>query len=274
MASFPVPRHSDFLACSHDHSLLHKAVAKLVTNPREPPHLLVFGFDGHRLEPVVANESVAERALIGLSLASRFTALVVVAPASATRTPSAKHRPATIVLGLCRCGHPCSSLRIGDDVHAGRAPSGWLVDAAMLAVGRPCAPTARKPVEALLALWLDRLLVKLVDPSDPSPMSWTSTTHAAPIATSGTISAHQLAGTLVAAAPTWKHLRRACAIGDLAGLGVEPTWASVMDDSMFARFALGNFPELNDLRADVELLAPARIADQVHCCVTSALATS
>ncbi len=272
-----VHRHATLAAeppgCDGHHVQLQHVLDRMLDNPHPAPHLLAFGADHHRVEPLQTRPIAPEDALIGLVLPPQFTALVVVAPAAATRQNDRTiGRPAMIAIATCRCGRSCTALNVDGERLSGRAPSGWVVDATMRAVGRPCAPTERHPTEALLCLWLDRLLVSVLDPTDRPPLTWLAAVAAAPVSGIRT-TAHELAHAFREAAPSWGHLRRRAAIGDLAGLGVRPHWAGAMDDPMFGRFALGNFPELDELRSDIELLVPADVGEQIHRCVATTLAS-
>jgi len=62
---------------------------------------------------------------------------------------------------------------------------------------------------------------------------------------------------------TWPGLRRAGVAGDPLPVPISPADAAWMDDGMFSRWTLGFFPDLDDLRSDIEFLAPPGVADAI-----------
>jgi hypothetical protein len=58
----------------------------------------------------------------------------------------------------------------------------------------------------------------------------------------------------------WDDLRRACAEGAVAAVEVDPELAAWLDDGAFARWSLGAYPELDDLRLAVAELLPLSVA--------------
>ena len=70
--------------------------------------------------------------------------------------------------------------------------------------------------------------------------------------------------------PSWSALRAAAASGAPLPVPMRAEHAAWMDDSMFARWVLGFFPDLDDLRSDIEFLAPADVAEGVERVVRAA----
>ena len=68
----------------------------------------------------------------------------------------------------------------------------------------------------------------------------------------------------------WPVLRRACAAGTWDGTDIEPAVAAWLDDGAFARWVLGAYPELDDLRAAAGAVLPGRVARALEATLAAA----
>ncbi len=205
--------------------------------------------------------------LLGLRVPDRYDAIAAVA-ASVMTTSERRHLDATLAVAVSRAGSEVCFLDGGVEVIETWQPQGWLVDACRRALGLATDPTTAQPVDLSLALWLDYLLVDLVE---QRAMSWQDAAACCPVTgPPGATDPIELGQRLARTVPTWSALRRAAAAGAPMPVPVRADHAAWMDDPMFARWVLGFFPDLDELRSDIEFLAAAEIADAVERVITVA----
>ena len=72
----------------------------------------------------------------------------------------------------------------------------------------------------------------------------------------------------------WAFLRQACAAGTHAEPEVPAAVAAWLDEGAFARWVLGSYPELDDLRAAVDAILPAAVARSVEAALVAAGVTA
>jgi hypothetical protein len=150
-------------------------------------------------------------------------------------------------------------------------PDGWLVDACRRAVGLATAPNIEHPLHLVLALWLDRVLVELA--SCHRVLRWADAALLAPMAEPDRCPTPPALGAAFASQSRgWARLRFAAASGQPVVVPIESAHAAWMDTPMFARWCLGFFPDLNDLRNDLAFLATGELTAQIEASIESAFA--
>ncbi len=226
------------------------------------------------LELVAAGDS-PEQALFGRVLAERHSGIVIVARNGVTRTGGAAHIPCELVIAADRGGtvraalgssHTCMTTQSVQDAH------GWLVDGCLRALRLPTLPEPTPVVDFTLAVWLDRLMATLVhSASTPTWRRCVADLHGLVTDVDpGCRNPEYLGRALRQATPSWPQLHRAAKLGAMHDVPAE--WARWMDLAMFSRWCLGLLPDVQELRADLELLFPESIASRVHLVVEHARA--
>lgn len=202
-----------------------------------------------------------EHALLGYTLPSRFDALSVFAPSVLSSSTAPRHRPGSLAMRMDRAGGVDTQLLFHDgSVTRASAPKGWLVDACRRTLGLATEPPDGLPADLAAVLWLDRLMTALV----AGPLTWAGAVARAPIPARWRSHDPEQVGIMLASnLPPWAAMRRLTAAGEPGPVALPRRWAEWMDDGMFSRWCLGSFPDLDALRADIEFLAPAEIADGV-----------
>ena len=225
---------------------------------------------GVRLEPNRSTEVLRlgvdrpEDAVLGFELPAEFSAIGVLASSVVSQAPHRGHRDAALAVGVGRDGEIVSLLATSDRVVDTHEPRGWLVDACLRSVKRPTPPCSIAALAFPVALWLDRLMVAILDASSEEPLRWDDAVAMCPIPTAWRSSdACDLGITLASTTQSWAALRAATMAGKRSPVGISPERAAWMDDAMFARWVLGSFPDLASLRSDVEFLASPEIAEGV-----------
>lgn len=229
------------------------------------PALTLVGFSESRTDVLRHNVDRPEDAVLEFVLPTAYDALGVLATSVVATPPQRSHRDGALAIGVGRGGDIVSLLATSDDVITTRDPQGWLIDACLRAVGLP---TPRCDVSALafpIALWLDRLMVAILNASMNAPVTWRDTVDLCPVPRRWrSVDAVDLGVTLASTTATWSNLRAAAIRGSRSPVGMTAARAAWMDDAMFARWCMGGFPDLANLRGDVEFLAPAQVAERVE----------
>jgi hypothetical protein len=163
---------------------------------------------------------------------------------------------------------------VAGDAGDPRRPTGRIDDVCRRALGLPTGdPPA--PTSLLWALqWLDAVVdVAVRTRSSPVTSQWFAVAALHPAVAALQADRFEIPATPAALAEldhqltTWRDwpvLRRSCAAGTWDERLVEPDIAGWLDDGAFARWALGAFPELDDLRAAVADLLPRSVVDDVE----------
>lgn len=238
------------------------------------PAITVLGFAGGKGRVLRIGFARPEEAVLGFVLPVRYSALGVMATSVVATPPQRRYRDAALALGVTRSGETVSMLAsTAGKVTTTSRPQGWLMDACRRAVGLSTEPCAAAALTFPIALWLDRVMVALVNEPErlltwedvagmcPVPGRWRSSD---PV---------DLGTTLGSTTPSWAALRQATIRGQRSPAGVRPAHARWMDDAMFARWCLGSFPELISLRSDVEFLAPDDVAQGIDLALRAAWST-
>lgn len=231
--------------------------------------LSVFGFADGRLERLYQAESSDPEALLGLRVPAQFDAVAAVA-ASIMTSATRSHSDAILAVAVSRDDQELCFLAGDVEVIETWQPQGWLVDACRRSLGLATRPSCAQPVDLSLALWLDYLLVALVE---HRAISWDDAAACCPVTVPVVDADPELLGErLASTVPSWSALRSAAASGAPLPVPMQAEHAAWMDDAMFARWVLGFFPELDDLRSDIEFLAPTDVAEGVSRVVRAARA--
>lgn len=229
--------------------------------------LSLFGFADKQLIRLPSSGSAAPEALLGLHVPEQFDAIAAVA-ASVMTTSARNHSDTILAVAVTRDDQELCFLAGEIEVIETWQPQGWLVDACRRSLGLPTRPTLAQPVDLSLALWLDYLLVALVE---HRAISWDDAVECCPVTARVIDASPELLGERLAqTVPSWSALRIAAAGGAPLPVPVRAEHAAWMDDAMFARWVLGFFPDLDDLRSDIEFLASAEVAQCVERVVQAA----
>ena len=170
-----------------------------------------------------------------------------------------------------RSGGIVSLLATHDEVIDTRDPQGWLIDACLRAVGHSTAPSQIAALAFPIALWLDRLMVAILNATSGTSLTWSGAVELCPLpARWRSLDPGDLGTTLGSTTPSWQALRAATVQGTRSPLGISAECARWMDDPMFARWCMGSFPDVSSLRGDVEFLAPTTVAIPVEIALRAA----
>jgi len=236
------------------------------------PGLAVLGLRPGDQQLLRSADGSTEASVLAFHLPDDFGAIGVIAESVTSTPPSRDHREATLLLGVSRTGASVSMV-VHDDqgVIDTTNPSGWLIDACRRAVGLTTAPCNSPSLDLPIAIWLDRLMITIVGAPTALPLRWSDAVDLCPVpARWRSHDPIDLGITLGSTARSWPALRAAVIGGAPSVVGLTPEQAAWMDDAMFARWCLGAFPDLANLRADVEFLAPADIAENIELALRAA----
>ena len=235
------------------------------------PAITIVGFRGSDADVLRRGTDQPEDSMLGFLLPQKHSALGVLASSVVAIPPQRKHQDAALAIGVTRSGGIVSLLATADEVIDTKQPQGWLIDACLRAVGHPT-PTCQVAALAFpVALWLDRLMVAIVNASSGAPVTWSAAIDLCPIPGRWrSLDPVDLGITLGSTTRSWKALRAAAVQGTRSPVGITPERAQWMDDPMFARWCMGSFPDISSLRGDVEFLAPTEVAEQVEIALRAA----
>ncbi len=235
------------------------------------PALTIVGFRDDAVDVLRHGIDQPEDAVLELVLPLEYSAVGVLASSVVSTPPGRSHSDAALAIGVPRSGHVVSLLASNDTVTDTKEPQGWLIDACLRSVQRPTAPCHIPALEFPIALWLDRLMVAILNSTTSEQVTWASAVRLCPVPRRWrSDNAVDLGGTLGSTTQSWGALRAASVQGLRAPVGMTPGRARWMDDPMFARWCMGSFPDLASLRGDVEFLAPAQVAEGVEIALRSA----
>jgi len=235
------------------------------------PSLIVAGFRGTRSEVIGHAFDPAHEAIFGLTLGPRFDGVGAFAR-SAIAGARGNFHDGWCAVGINRAGTAASLVALdGHEPTETGAAAGWLVDACRRSVGLSTSRDVEHPLHLLLAVWLDRLLVELT--SSNRVMRWPDAIALAPLSTAlGTCDPAALGWALAAQTRGWAALRCDAIAGIAGNVPVSSTHAAWMDTPMFARWCLGFFPDIGDLRNDLGFLASTDLASQIERAIAAAFA--
>lgn len=224
------------------------------------PSISVLGVCGSRATVLRHGFDRPAEVVLGLVVPADFSAVLTVASSVVGRAIRLDH--GHLAIGVDRAGTEVCMVATAAQTAETFRPSGWLVDACRRSLQLPTQPDCSHPLQFPLALWLDRLMVEIIHTE--RPVTWADARSICPVPARW-ISADpaQLGATLASITPAWARLRSAATAGGLLPIPIEPAHAAWMDDAMFARWCLGFFPDFDDLRADVEFVAPPAVAAAV-----------
>lgn len=229
------------------------------------PSITVVGVHRSDSDVLVRDPGDPEEAVVGLVVPRRYSAVVVLANSVVAMPPQRTHRSGTIAIGVDRAASIASMLATEDEMVQTDEPRGWLVDACLRSLGLATAPTDASPLAYPVAIWLDRLMVAILNAPAGTPITWSDAVRLCPVPRRWRSSDPvDLGLTLASTTTSWSALRAATVQGRRSPAGVSPEQAAWMDDPMFARWCLGGFPDLSGLRGDVEFLAPVEVAEHVE----------
>ena len=152
------------------------------------------------------------------------------------------------------------------------APAGRADDALRRMLDLPTAPPSHDVAELWALQWIDAVLSTAHrDPGRSLRWPQVARLHpAARVASRDPLLASLLPRDLVrlgrafARVTPWSFLRHDCAVGRWSVEGIDPSAAAWMDDGMFSRWTMQQFPFLDDELDDLDgLLAPS-VADQIR----------
>jgi len=154
------------------HFVLDRLVRRHIEAVIPAPTIAAFGIDGKHYELLRLGVDRPEDAVLGLQLPSRFGALGVIATSVIATPPKRTLQDAALALGVTRTSQTVSLLATSDGPSTTTLnPQGWLIDACRRAVGLPTPPCSIAPVAFPIALWLDRLMVSVLNEQHP-PTTW------------------------------------------------------------------------------------------------------
>lgn len=240
-------------------------------DPSSPAALTIVGLFRDGADVLARGIDRPENAVLEYVLPARYHAIGVLATSVVSTPPNREHRSGALAIGVGRSGEVVSLLATNDGIIDTREPQGWLIDACLRAVDRATRPSDLSPLAFPIVLWLDRLMVSLLNAPVGAPMTWDHAVELCPVPRRWrSYDAVDLGTTLASTTTSWSTLRAAAAQGRRSPVGVSPGQAAWMDDSMFARWCMGGFPEAASLRGDVEFLAPAEVAERVDIALRAA----
>lgn len=274
MATDPSVPHVDVAPPPSTHQLRRQLRSRLERHVRTDafrPALTVVGFRGSTIDVLRHGIDQPEDAVLEFVLPHEYTSIGVLASSIVSTPPGRAHRDAALAIAVPRSGPVISLLATGDEITDTKEPQGWLIDACLRSVGRPTPPSQIPALEFPIALWLDRLMIAILNAPASAAVDWATAVRLCPVPSRWR--GHDpvdLGSTLGSTTRSWGALRGASEQGLRAPAGMTPSRARWMDDAMFARWCMGSFPDLASLRGDVEFLAPAEVAEGIEVAIRSA----
>jgi len=228
------------------------------------PSLIVVGFTTNDCHVLRTGLERPEDAIVGFTLPADYGAIGVFAPSVVATPPERLHRHGALALAVTRSGQSVSLLATPDDILDTREPQGWLLDACERAVGMATDPAMVPSLAFPIALWLDRLMIEVLRAPAIDPVTWDDAVELCPVPRRWQSSDPvELGTTLGSTSRSWAAMRASAANGNPSPAAISAAQAAWMDDAMFARWCMGSFPDLANLRSDVEFLAPDAVASRL-----------
>ncbi len=215
-------------------------------------------------------------ALVGFVAPPTWEAMAVVVQGRSWRLDdgTADPRPVRLTHVVDRGGSVASVLR-----HLGEAAQppddggeGRLVDVCRRALDLPTPDPPEDTVELWALLWLDNLLARvargerirgLVAAAHAHPAIELVAQHEPHLLDEAVARLVRL-GRILGQQRTWSKLRTACVAGDWPVEDLTPEGAAWMDDGMFARWVLDDFPSADDYLDELADLVPPSVVEAVH----------
>lgn len=263
------------LASAELERLIDDRLARHMKQTVSLPSMTILGYRRDRAE-VLARSDAPEHALLGFVLPNRFEAIGVFACSVVRRRQLRHDRDATLAVAATRGGQALTRIASpADGVTKASNPQGWVVDACLRAVGHATLPPDCHSVELPLSRWLDRLMVTILAADNGRSLDWSMAVELCPVPDRWkTHDPHRLGVTMGSTVPTWSAMRRSAAEGIAGPTPISKNTAAWMDDGMYARWCLGYFPDLVNLRADLEFLAPPIVVAHVDIALAAARSTA
>jgi hypothetical protein len=163
--------------------------------------------------------------------------------------------------------------------HQGRPPAdpigpgeGRLVDVCRRALGLPTPPPPEDSTELWALMWLDNLLARVARGERIRGLVAAAHAHPAielvaehePRLLDEAIGRLVRLGTLLGTQRSWPNLRRAAAAGEWDVERLTAEGAAWMDDGLFARWVLADFPPVDDYLAELSQLLAEPVVDGVR----------
>jgi hypothetical protein len=183
-------------------------------------------------------------------------------------------RPVRLTHVVDRSGEVATVLR-----HAGDPPTvrqepgaGRLVDVCRRALGLSTPPPPEDSTLLWALQWMDGLVVRVARGERIRGLVAAARAHPAvelvaehdPDLVDEAIARLVRLGTLMGAQRPWPKLHRAAASGEWSVEGLAPEGAAWMDAGMFARWVLGEYPDLDEYLAELGELVPEAVVDGVR----------
>ncbi len=213
--------------------------------------------------------------LVGFDAPATWDAMaVVVQGRSWTLADRAEDpRPVRLTHVVDREGGVASVMRhAGDDpVVGGPDGQGRLIDVCRRSLGLPTAPPPEESTGQWALLWLDGHLARAARGEKLAGLVAAARAHPAIEMVAEREpelvdeAAHRLVrlGQVFGRARDWSHLRRAAASGEWVVDDLAPAGAAWMDDGMFARWVIADFPRLDDYLSELDRLLPESVVAAV-----------
>ena len=209
--------------------------------------------------------------LVGFNAPAEWNAIVIVAGGTGHRLEG-DFEPlgVRVVLGFDRAGNHSAIVESSDSpellVRCDEHPEGRLPDCAQRALGLRTAPISVSSSSWFDALWLDRIMARIVG---GDVTSWDEIVSLHPAAERGllagrSVAAIRAAGAVLARHCSWTDLRRTILAGHEPDTTIGGADAEWMDSSMLGRWLLAELPEADELMAELDLLLPAHLVERLR----------
>ena len=205
--------------------------------------------------------------LMGFEAPAAWNAVGVIAAARGVGDAGDASDALVVGFTIDRDGNQCSELRDSSRCRSATEPRGRIVDVCRRSLGLRTAAPESTTTGLWNAIWLDRVLVSILDDDlGASRPSWLAIVAMHPAATRTTTEAVELAfdARRRGAELGWPIARRRCAEGLLEIADLDPADAAWMDDGMFSRFARDGYVGHQPLLDDLAELLPVAVARRVR----------
>jgi hypothetical protein len=234
-------------------ALLRQVIELLAQTGPSQPTAVGISLGGGDVEFAVKPLEHADvvRAVAGFRAPDAWHAFAVVAPGTARHLDGGPPRAVVVGALAARDGFTTSALVGVDDVDASARDDGdgRVLDACRRVLGLPTPPPTIGPQWWAAVHWVERVLRAVLDAELGRAPTWPSL--------------RRLDDGARYARRPWAALRRACAAGRVQVADIGRVDAAWMDDGMFSREALGGYPPLQQLVADLRELLPWSCYEQL-----------
>lgn len=248
--------------------------------------------------PAKAPTSVVD-SLLGFTAPADWEALVVVAEGLA-HSEAEDQKDVTVGYGLTRLGEEISVLRLPDEeVLVSTLPSeGRVLDCCRRAFGLDTPPVQNSTVELIVSAWLARIYSDAKTASQETDMDLPKNLNEADkdapeVSTSTDLSDWQSLARRhplvdcedeelepvelgeqvrkICEAGNWGKIRQAVAEGEISHVSITPEQAEWMDDAMFSRWCLADFPDSEVLLEKLAEILPSDLYGDLTLCLAEQL---